>query len=94
MNTMLQTDRDMPVVARIQKIRTRMRIEALFDVPTASKEIFLSLCLYYEQRLADTEPTGGGEAFWKHHNIAQVWDNGPWTDWTDWTDWTKLSRLR
>jgi hypothetical protein len=92
-NTILQTDRGTPVVARIQKIRTRMRIEALFDVPAANKEIFLPLCLCYEQRLAAAKSTEGGEAFWRHQDMAQAWNK--WKDWDDWpwTDWNKLLRM-
>lgn len=69
-------------MARVQKLRTRMYIEAVSGVPVTSEDLFLPICLRYEQGL---EPQFVSQKHMEHYEAPQklryAWDDWNKDEW-------------
>jgi hypothetical protein len=67
------------IMARVQKLRTRMYIEALSGVPATNEDLFLPICMRYEQGLEILFTSQ------KHHTNDAA-SQKFWSDWRDRAD--------
>ena len=80
------------IMARVQKLRTRMYVEAVSGVPAASEDLFLPICLRYEQGI---EPLFAGQKHVAHSEALEKSsdDRGDWTDFDDWDKYANRGNL-
>jgi hypothetical protein len=74
---------DTPIMKRMLRIRERMYIETASGIHPSNKELFMSACYQYEQKL---------DARNQWHSLKPPMDWKDFDNWSDWSDWNKKGK--